>query len=260
MSATEVRKQITKIQNSMSDMYVTYRKDAGYIITYSFLEKVNRLLDSFGAFLGVAKARHIEYLKEIEEWNKKISTYFQAMTKSSESNYSFKLVSLAIGEISGFLSFIEELEASPEQKVAISAYNKLVRENEALTKTNEFLVKHRGLPELNELLATGRKIGLPIDEHWVLALSSVNLIESIVNKKLEDLELSTEGNFEKKYRRLAKTIKENEKRDISQLLPLAIYKGIRNKLDHASHANKVTKEEANEICKIVTNLIAEIFQ
>lgn len=122
------------------------------------------------------------------------------------------------------------------------------------------MVRFKGLPELNELLETSRNVGLPTDEHWVLALCSANLIEAIVNKKLEELDESTEGNFEKRYKRLAQAIKKKEHRDISQLLPLAIYKGIRNKLDHASHSNRVTPKEAKDISKIVKDLINEVFK
>jgi len=122
------------------------------------------------------------------------------------------------------------------------------------------MVRFKGLPELNELLETSRNAGLPTDDHWVLALCSANLIEAIVNKKLEELGESTEGNFEKRYKKLAQTIKKKERRDISQLLPLAIYKEIRSKLDHASHSNRVTPKEAKYISKIVKNLIIEVFK
>lgn len=260
MSATEVRIHIQEIRNNMGLLSVTSRQGEGYIITYDFLELVNRLLESYGEFLGKIKARHIEHLEEFNEYNKRIMYHFKAMNKSSEANYSFKQVNLAIGEISGLLSFGEELEGSTERKVAVSAYNKLAKENETLTKMNELLIKHRGLPELNELLTTGKEVGLPIDEHWVLALCSSNLIESLVNKKLEELNEAKDGNFRKRYNRLATKIKEKEGRDVSQLLPMAVYDGIRNKLDHASHANIVTQDEANQVCKIVTNLIAELFQ
>jgi len=262
MSAAEVREQIKIVQESITSVYsTTYRIGLGIIVTYYFLEKVNLLLESYGAFLGKAKAKHSDYLEEIGNIDKEIKTYFEHMTKSSESNFCLKLVNLGIGKISELLSFIEELDAStPEKKVSKRTYEKLLKENEVNKRMIETLVKYKGLPELNQLLEKARKVKLPTDEHWVLALCSANLIEAIVNKKLEELKVSKEGNFEKRYKRLVKSVKETEKRDISQLLPVALYKGVRNKLDHASQDNRVTPKEANQISKIVINLITEVFQ
>jgi len=262
MSVAEVREQIKIVQKSITDSQsITFRAGLGYIVAYEFLKKVNRLLECYGSFLGKAKAKYSDYLEEIENYDEEIKAYFEHMTKSSETNYCFKLVNLAIGKISELLSFVEGLEASPpRKKVSKRIYQKLLRENEANKRMIETLVKYKGLPELNELLEKARGVKIPTDEHWVLALSSANLIEAIVNKKLEELKVSKEGNFEKRYKRLVKSVKETEKRDISQLLPMALYKGVRNKLDHASHDNRVTQKEANQISKIVINLIAEVFQ
>jgi len=54
-------------------------------------------------------------------------------------------------------------------------------------------------------------------------------------------------------------IKEKEGKDISQLLPLALYDGIRNKLDHASESNRVTPKEAQDISEWVIKFMKEIF-
>lgn len=256
MSAEEVRKQIKNVQQSIS-----YRSTTLGEINYSFLRQVNLLQDSYGAFLGKAKAQFPEYIKEINNISDEIKTYFEYMTRSSNADYCFKLANLAIGKISELLLFIEGLRASPpERKISKRAYEQLVKESEANRRALEILVKYKGLPELNELLEKARNVKLPIDEHWVLALCSANLIEAVVNKKLKDLELSTEGSFENRYKRLANGIKEKEKRDIQKLLPLALYKEVRNKLDHASHALRVTPREAKDISKIVIDLISEVFQ
>lgn len=257
MSAQGVKEQIKTVQNSIASSASTFYGE----ITRDFLKKVNLLQESYGAFLGRAKAKHPEYVDEIDNIANEIKTYFEYLTRDSDYKYCFKLVNLAVGKISELLSFVEGLEASPpEKKVSTRVYEKLLRENEIKKRTIETLVRYKGLPELNELLEKARSVKLSTDEHWVLALCSANLIEAIVNKKLEELRLSTEGNFENRYKRLADAIKEREQRDIQKLLPLALYKGVRNKLDHASHALRVTPKEAKDINNIVINLISEVFQ
>ena len=54
-------------------------------------------------------------------------------------------------------------------------------------------------------------------------------------------------------------IKGKEGRDISQLLPSAVYK-VRTKLDHSSDSNTVTPKEAREISRMVVNFMNEVFQ
>jgi hypothetical protein len=263
MSANEVKKHIELVQDKMTDYssttlnFITAQSE----ITPRFLSYVNLLLQKYGEFVGEAKAKHFDYLEEIGELDEEIKLYFGQLTMSSEANYSFKLVNLAIGKISEVLSFISGLEGRPpEEKISRQVYEKLVREKDDLEKVVKILVTYKGLPELGELLEKARNIRLMIDENWVLALCSTNLIEAIVNKKLEEYKVSTEGNFENKYFRLVNVIKEKEQRDIQQLMPLALYKGIRNKLDHASHTYRVTPNEAKQISKIVIDLIAEVFR
>lgn len=256
MSAQQVREQIKKVQQSIG-----YRSTSLGEIRLSFLQQVNYLQESYGALAGKAKAHHPEYITDINNICKEIETYFEYMTKSTNADYCFKLVNLAIAKISELLAFVEGLEASPfEKKVSRRAYEKLARENEVSKRALEMLVKYKGLPELNELLENARNVKLPTDEHWVLALCSANLIEAVVNKKLNELKLSTKGSFESKYKRLAMAIKDKEQREIQQLLPAALYKGVRNKLDHASHTSRVTPKEAKAVCEFVINLIAELFQ
>ena len=85
------------------------------------------------------------------------------------------------------------------------------------------------------------------------------LTEAVVNKKLEQLKEKAEVNFEERYKRLFKIIKEKEGRVISQLLPSAVYK-VRNKLDYSSDSNTVTPKEAREIGRMVIDFMNEVFQ
>jgi hypothetical protein len=143
--------------------------------------------------------------------------------------------------------------------ISKASYDKLLVEKENLKRTVEIMVQYKGLPELNNLLETAKNNALPLDEYWVLALCASNLIEAVVNKKLEKLGEKAEGNFEDRCKKLCKIIKEKEGRDISQLLPSAVYK-VRNKLDHSSDSNRVTPKEAKDISKMVIEFINEIFQ
>lgn len=253
----EIREQINAIHSGIKEPYHYKSYDA---ITRHFWADVNLLLEKYGRLIGRAKAKYFDHSEEINSIDKKIKEYSELLLRRADADQSLHLANLVTGKISELLSFVEELEASPpKEKVSKVAYDKLLTENEGLKKAIEVMVRFKGLPELNELLEASRNAGLPTDEHWVLALCSANLIEAIVNKKLESLGESTKGAFTQRYRRLVKIIKEKEQRDISELLPLAIYDGIRNKLDHASHSNRVTPEEALDISKIVRNLIDEIF-
>ena len=158
-------------------------------------------------------------------------------------------------------SFVETIEAEPqEEKVSKAYYDKVLSDKEVLEKTVKLLAQHRGLPELNNLIEHSNTIGIPVDEYWVLALCSSNLIEAVVNKKLETLEEKAEGSFRQRYKKLCKLIKEKEGREIQQLLPTALYDGVRNKLDHASNSNRVTPKEAKDISNFVLEFMKEVFQ
>jgi len=135
-----------------------------------------------------------------------------------------------------------------------------LREKKEAENIAKFLVQYRGLPELQTLIEKANSIEIAIDEYWVLALCSINLLEAIVNKKLADLKikLSLSEKFEEKYNRLCETIKEKEAKDLPQLLPSALYK-VRNKLDHASESNRVTPKEAKDISEWVIKFMKEIF-
>jgi hypothetical protein len=259
MSATEVRDEIRKVQLSMIGDFSHYSVGD---VTASFLGSVNLLHQKFGEFVGKAKAKHPEYVDQIDALDSKVGYYFEYLTKSSFYASSFKLVNLAIGKICELLSFIDTIETIPlSETISRKAYDELAEENAALRKTIKVMANFELLPEINELLENARSIELPIDENWVLALCSANLIEAIVNKKLNDLGESCEGSFEARYNRLVKIVKEKEQgRDLQRLLPLAIYKGVRSKLDHASHENQVTPREAKDISRIVIGLMTEVFQ
>jgi DNA mismatch repair ATPase MutS len=261
MSAEKIVKQIELIRQKMGR---GSRYD-GYSLLYGgvkeeFHSDVNYLLSLYGEFLGTVKARHKEYLNELNKIDDTITDYFQTLLKTSDDETCFKLVNLGSGKISELLSFVNSLEQSPpEEKVSKASYDKLLIEKEDLKRTVEIMVQYKGLPELNNLLETAKDNAIPLDEYWVLALCASNLIEAVVNKKLEKLGEKAEGNFEDRYKKLCKVIKEREGREISQLLPSAVYK-VRNKLDHASDSNRVTPKEAKGISKMVIEFINEVFQ
>lgn len=118
MSAKEVKGQIVRVQESMTDSYSTTFEmiTSQTEITPKFLKGVSVLLEKFGQFVGEAKAKHSDYLEEISNMEERIREYFEYLTKSSNSKYCFKLVNLGIGKMSELLSFVEGLEASPPKK------------------------------------------------------------------------------------------------------------------------------------------------
>jgi len=131
-------------------------------------------------------------------------------------------------------------------------------EKKRILKKLGIMVQYKCLPELNTLMEIAKNNSLLLDEFWVLALCSSNLIEAVVNKKLEQLGEKADGNFEERYKRLCKVIKEKEVKDIFQLLPSAVYK-VRNKLDHSSDSNTVTPKESREISRMVIDFMNEVF-
>jgi hypothetical protein len=218
MSAGNIRVQINRIRANMLKYDYYSELNVGtvtYEVTEKFLSDLNLLQQIYGEFVGKAKARHQEYLEELSLVDDGISECFAGLLKSSSSEVCFKLVNLAVGKISELISFVETLDTTPpEEKVSKEAFDKLAKEKEELRKTAEFLVRYKGLPELNTLIDSAKRIGLPVDEHWVLALCSSNLIEAVVNRKLEKLAEKAEGSFRARYQKLCKIIMEKERRDI----------------------------------------------
>jgi len=254
MSALDVRKRIKELKSEMAEHSLSA------YITDDIILKVNDLLDDYGTFLGEAKAKYRDYLEELKELDSQVEAYFRSFAKAHDYDFGCGVIALGVRKISELLSFVDKLGAIPEDKVPKRLYEKLLEENEANKKVIEILSRVRGIPELNELLEKAGRTGIGIDESWALAICSVNLIEAGVNLKLEKLRESTEGSFARRYKRLISAIKTKENRNIQQLLPMALYNGIRNKLDHASHANRVTSKEANEIKKIVVSILDDLFQ
>ena len=178
---------------------------------------------------GNAKAKHPEYLNQLSSLDLEVKDYFGAIAIAAARGVTLlfcgMLVNSAMGKISEIASSRTSLDSSPmQEKVSKTAYDKLMLEKEELKKTVEIMVQYKGLPELNTLMETAKNYSIAIDEYWVLALCSSNLIEAVVNKKLEKLGEKADGNFEDRYKRLCKVIKEKEGRDISQILPSAIYR------------------------------------
>ena len=255
MSAKDIKQQIQKIQTNIKGRMYGHQR-----ITFLFQSDVNFLQQIYGEYLGTAKAIHQDHLKEFSTFDNDVRKYFEQLVGLESPLYCFSTINLAIGRISELVSFVEAIESAPaEEKVTKASYNKLLREKEDAEKTAEFLVQHAGLPELHALIEISEDIGIAIDEYWVLALCSANLIEAVVNKKLQALNVKAEGSFKQKYGKLCSLIKEKEGKDISQLLPIALYEGVRNKLDHASDAKRVTPKEAKDISEWVIKFMKELF-
>jgi len=197
--------------------------------------------------------------QEIVDYDVYISKCFEGLLETSMADKCFQFTNLAIGKISQLIAYTQTLEALPKDVVPKALFDQAVIEKEQIEKTAKFLAMCGNMPEINSLIENGCKIGLPIDKHWVLALCSVNLIEATVNLKLEKMGLKAEGSFKEKYRKLCSLIKEQEHRELFQLLPTALYDGVRNKLDHASNSNRVTEKEAKEINRFVMRFIGQVF-
>lgn len=260
LSAGDVRVQINRIRDNMEGSHQLHYINFNNNVTNYFLSDVNRLMQVYGEFIGKSKAKYPEYFTELNSINDDVTTCFVNIVGSLTSETCYKLLNLAIGKMSEAISYVEGLESNQSKETVSKAYfDKLLNEKEQLEKTAKLLAQYRGIPEVNSLIEKARGIGLPIDENWVLALCALNLIEATVNMKLEQLGLKAEGQFKEKYRKLSASIKEKENRDIFQLLPTALYDGVRNKLDHASNCNKVTENEAKEINKLVIGFMEEVF-
>jgi hypothetical protein len=257
MSAENLKAQIRTIREKMTKPRTyNYMGD----LTGEFFKDINLLQQRYGEFLGNAKAKHQEYLQELSRLDNDITTCFVKLTQVSQTGTIFQILNLAIGRISELMSFVETIESKPpDEQVSKASYDKLLREKEKAENIAEFLVQNKGLPELHRLMEHAKSVGIEIDEYWVLALCSSNLIEAIVNKKLEQLGEKTDGNFEERYKKLCRVIKEKEGKDIHQILPSAVYK-VRSKLDHATHENRVTSKEAENISKVVIEFMNEVFQ
>jgi hypothetical protein len=143
---------------------------------------------------------------QITSLDNQIIEYFQFISKFIEKpEIGFTLINLASGKISELISFISTIDTMPPvEKVSKSSYDKILSERDELKKTVEIMVQYKGLPELNTLMETAKNNSLPLDEYWVLALCSSNLIEAVVNKKLDQLKQKAEGNFEERYKKLCK--------------------------------------------------------
>jgi hypothetical protein len=262
MPAVNLEQLISTIRSKMTqyNVYKKYKMYEGEQITEQFLRDVNMLQEQYGKYIGKAKATN-KGDKELEEFDTYITGCFEGLLKTSRADPCFQLLNLAIGKISQVISYVQTLESLPKNVVSKTLLDQVTLEKEHFEKTAKFLAEYRGLPELNSLIISSRNIGLLVDDNWALALCASNLIEATVNMKLEKLGLKIEGSFKDKYRKLCTCIKEKEnQRDISQLLPIALYEGIRNKLDHASNSNRVTEKEAKDISRIVVDFMNEIFQ
>ena len=113
--------------------------------------------------------------------------------------------------------------------------------------------------ELESLITKCNDMGLPLNADWVAAISALNVLEAAINKKLEDMGSNTDGTYTQRLDRVANLIKKNEERTISKMIPETLYRGPRQKLDHASHKNLPTATETRTIIKSVMDFMDELF-
>jgi len=260
MSVEEVRKAISSVQSAMTDRRSYYYEDNDQVVSSYYLATISSLTRSYGQYIGKGKAANPTYIDEINKLDEKITEYLELFVKSKRTDYCFKLTNLLINKISEILFFIENLDNIPIKEMVLkSDYKELLLEKKGIEIALEHMSKYRGDPKLEDLLLKTRSIGIPLDEHWVLSLCSVNLMEALVNRKLDQLGVDSGGSFKQKINRLSDEIKKRENRDISNLVPRALYDGIRNKLDHASDKNIITYQEALHISDIVMQLLDELF-
>ena len=255
MSTEEVKEAISELFGKMAGS--TYPTN----VSDSVIMAVNNLLTKHGYALGKAKAKYPTYSNQLDSLDKQARTYFQALVNISARKSYHSVVTLGVQKISEFIAFVEQLQNRPKpEMVSKELYKESLQENEAQKRVIKILSESRGHPDLINLINQAKSCNIDIDENWVLAVSAINLIEAAVNKKLENLNESLQGDFYKKLQRLVSVVKKVEKRDIQQMLPTAMYKEIRNKLDHASHKYKPTQKEADNIYKNVISFLEELFQ
>lgn len=236
-------------------------RDAGYArMTGEVGFRISELFHVYAPFLGSAKAKYPAYVPILEKMDSDARSYFQALPQTKWTGDSYALIGLGMQKIKEIVSFIETLDTEkPRETVSRKLHDKIVQENLRSKEIIKMLIESRGFAKLNELLQKFQESGINIDENWVMAVCALNLLEAAVNKKLEDLDESTEGSFTEKLSRLVATVKHIEEREIQRMLPESLYKGPRQKLDHASHKYKPTPREAENIVRTVISFLDELF-
>lgn len=98
-----------------------------------------------------------------------------------------------------------------------------------------------------------------IDENTCMCISSLSLLEIAINKKLTDLSEKTEGNFDKRYKRLVEVAGRKEKKKLPTVLPKAMYKA-RSLLLHGGHEIVPTRKESEQIMKWIEDFMIKLFE
>jgi len=226
---------------------------------------MNDLLRAYGAFLGEGKAKYPTHAQVLDKMDAEARSYFQgALDEKVNPGYRAdrycSLITLGAQKISEIVGYIRTLDKIlPKDTIQKELYDKLLEENKQQKTLIKMLVESRGPSQLNELLERSRTIGIKVDDYWVVAVCAVNLVEALMNKKLIDLGESTEGDFTQRLERVVSSIKRKENREIQRMLPESLYKGVRQKLDHASHKYRPTPAEADNIVKTVIGFLDELF-
>jgi len=253
--------QITRAR--IEQLKIAIKENAGWSsVQISTLHALEELLEVFGSVLGRAKVDFPAYSEQLSKLDQDARSYFQILPKFVHELKEFvQYCMLGVQKVSEAIAIVERLDNPPQgMTVAKQEYDRLASENEIQKRVIKMLSESRGYPDLLNLTSIAKSGGIEVDENWVLAVCAVNLIEAAVNKKLEDLGQSIEGDFSKKLSRLTVAVKESEGRIIQQMLPSALYDKVRHRLDHASHKYHPTEAEAENIYRDVASFLQDLFR
>lgn len=143
--------------------------------------------------------------------------------------------------------------------IQIDETGKVLRTNRPVQYFGNEDSKDKENVSLGDLITKCNQAGIAIDNDWIASIAALNIMEAALNKKLEGFGDQIEGDFTKKLDRVVLLIKQKEKRKIQRMLPESLYKGPRNKLDHASHKYAPTPTETKNIIKNVTDFLNDLF-
>jgi len=230
-------------------------------ISNQIIIAVAKLLDAFGEYLGAKRAEHPTHVSEIEVLDRDARSCFQdARLHVDNSSQYMTVIGIGVQKVSETVRWLEDLSKQPKDLITKDEYDKAVKERKEAENALERILRNWGPPALKEIISKAQSGGLGhLDESWIIAVCSVNLVEAAVNRKLEILGSSTEGKFKERLDRLATLVKEKEGRDIQKVLPRMLYEGPRQLLDHASHGQGVTPEEADQIRRAVVSFLENLF-
>jgi hypothetical protein len=257
VSVIEVTKKILDLQYAMER-----DPDSLSILTYH-----SSLLESYGKLLGVSLAKYPtngELMKEANIEIRENAKSIAVMQQNSPYENSLEVATLpligrSIQRIMELVGVVETLEKHPPQNiVSREDYDKVIKERDENKAVADAFQKAGFFPSLKNLLDEVTKIGLGIDEDWVISLCALNLVEAGVNKKLDDLGENPEGSFNDRLNKLCTIIREKERKEVPSLLIGAFY-SVRSKLDHAGLKYKPSPKEAATIVTQVLEFLDILF-